>query len=371
MVSGILRVDNEEKWCEVVDGRFRVFSKAPEKEVHASDMKLQSSTSAFTLDGMWVDTPCAETAAAWTDALRNASLSREDDLLRRERDLAHREANLLWREHHATHFPITAPLRSPSPPSPPSPRPNVYEGVLNVGYDIASGVEEICSSEEDEMNDDQLDEEGSSSRGASSSAPCTPPPMRCDVMPTPPRLVLEVPGKSVALFPDETNRLVLEINGQDMGHLTWLGYDAGRRWVTTGTERSRSGMALPEGAEGVQMLSLLAAAARAADVDHNLPMKGVFRVSQRVKTLRPLRAPNGLLPTGTIAHVVSVSGDTISIETGKTTIAVNGASIEGIGEVRTEFAADKKVCCLNGFFSSFGIEFPDDLSPKGNTTELH
>ena len=123
---------------------------------------------------------------------------------------------------------------------------------------------------------------------------------------TAPAVVIEVPGKTVELVPSG-GELVLVVNGAFCGALTWLGYDPARRWLTTGTAASRSGMALPAGPQGAKLLRLLAAAAEAAGVRHTLPTSTATALKKgtRVRTLRMLRYPSGRsFPAGTEGMVL-------------------------------------------------------------------
>eukprot|EP01063_Lacrimia_lanifica_P007588 TRINITY_DN14870_c0_g1_i1.p1 TRINITY_DN14870_c0_g1~~TRINITY_DN14870_c0_g1_i1.p1 ORF type:complete len:499 (+),score=164.89 TRINITY_DN14870_c0_g1_i1:73-1497(+) len=204
------------------------------------------------------------------------------------------------------------PDRSASRESPPaaagsSPSLRYYEGVIQqAAVTIESGIELLDSP----------------SPVRARRAPPTPPPAADSPQPVPPpaaakpaapaakaqqRMVLEVPGKVVVLDPCEDGGLTLEVNGAPLGLLTWLGYDAGRRWLTTGTASSRSGLAMPEGPAGMTLLRQLADLAVATNTPNNLP-SSMLKIGDQVKTLKTFRFSSGKhLPAGTLGRVVRLT----------------------------------------------------------------
>eukprot|EP01059_Diplonema_ambulator_P012719 TRINITY_DN23157_c0_g1_i2.p2 TRINITY_DN23157_c0_g1~~TRINITY_DN23157_c0_g1_i2.p2 ORF type:complete len:427 (+),score=109.92 TRINITY_DN23157_c0_g1_i2:1469-2749(+) len=386
MVCGSLLVDAQDRWCELHGNQLRVFKDRPDVVLEVpKDSIVEVGDRGWVLDGCRFDAKCISDKKYWVECLMRAKSDEAEELRDREAAVEKKEVELLWREHELTvaegcggygvrrgasstpswgmsteaasretSVGATSPRNreallqsqvqqlqakvaelekwiadvseSPRRASP------LREGVLDCNpHDVQSGIE-VLDSPSPVKNPP--------------SQPVTP--VRKKLTPrltrTPRtakslgRVTLEVPGKIVTLTPDKNARTIaLHVNDEHLGNLTWLGYDRERRWLTTGTGSTRSGVAVPDGVEGTNILKKLVALADSMGVDHNLPSTKLA-IGDDVQTVKSLKFPSGKqLPSGTRATVVHLTktGQVRVKTTAGNLFTASIACLEPIGQAST------------------------------------
>ena len=343
MVSGSVAVNGSLKWCEVENGNLKIFKEAPERVIKLADITRTGAVVGVVNESLRF--ACEGDAICWTEDMLRQVSTEYVRLCDKERDLEKREMDLMWREHRvkvaeesclqyersswggseenkslspslsrsngsvlSSISPHSSRDASLSPPFASSVRRQVVAGsteVLNVSAaDVPSTIE--------------LLDTPSPLRVKPHRTRSAPPTQHSPPTLTAPKSVeIKVPGKSIKIFqPDNGGSgLLIAVNNEMIGNLTWLGYDASRRWLTTGTDSTRSGVALPEGHEGQVILKKLSEMSTVAKIKHNLPSAAsCIKTDDQIKTVKFLRYSSGKqIPFGTIATVLHVSSKSSSI----------------------------------------------------------
>eukprot|EP01060_Flectonema_neradi_P038366 TRINITY_DN800_c4_g1_i1.p1 TRINITY_DN800_c4_g1~~TRINITY_DN800_c4_g1_i1.p1 ORF type:complete len:425 (+),score=81.85 TRINITY_DN800_c4_g1_i1:52-1275(+) len=335
MVSGPVSVNGDLKWCQVVNGCLNVFDSQPEKVIKLSEITRTGSVVGIGNEKLKFG--CEGDAICWTDELLHQSSVEFGRLCDRERELEKREMDLMWREHRVqvteesmkyerSSWGGSEEGKSLSPSlsrsdgsvvssiSPHSSRDGSLSPLAcSVKQHVVVGTTEVLKvNPSDVPSTVEILDTPSPPKVKPLRTRSAPPAQHSPPTLSAPKSVeVKVPGKVIRIYQPENGGpgLHISVNKEFLGNLTWLGYDASRRWLTTGTESTRSGLALPGGLEGQSLLRKLSEISTIAKIKHNLPSPlGTVKVGDQVRTVKFLRYSNGKqIPLGTVAIVLRLS----------------------------------------------------------------